>query len=135
MDLGKIVLTIIVIILGLGIYGLFGFIIYKIIKKRQNKIKKILEDSLKKEEAQRLLNKRKKLSGKALDFLMWYNPIFGFICVFLGSVPIYFELEKSNDSIIIGKIIQGALVILLGLYLLISGSIVLYNNIRKKNNN
>ena len=126
MDFKNIILTIIIIILGLGVYGIIGLLIYKLIKRKQKKINEILANPLKKEEAQRLLNKREKHSNNAFHFIMWYYPVLGLICISLGFVPIYFEMEKLNEDVIIGEIIKGVLAIILGLYFLINGSIRLY---------
>jgi uncharacterized membrane protein HdeD (DUF308 family) len=126
------ILVIIVIIFGLGIYGIIGFIIFKFVKKKEAKIKEILENSLKREDAQKIINKREKYSSKALKFLTWYYPIFGIICIILGSIPIYLEIKRIDEKFILSEIIKGILAILLGLYLLISGTIDLYNYIKSK---
>jgi len=124
----NVILAVIITVSGLGIYGITCLIIRKIIKKKRAEIKEMLENPLKKEEAQKIIDRREKYSNKGLKFLAWYYPIFGFICIILGSVPIYFEIEKNNGKIIVNEIIKGILAVLLGLYFLINGIISLYKD-------
>lgn len=121
----NIVLIVAAVILGLGIYAILGVVIYRCIKKKENNLKQMMADPLREQEAQAIMAKRKKLSDKASAFMIWYYPVLGVICIALGSIPIYSQLEKT-------KLIQGVLAMLLGLYFLIMGIARLYGFMHNK---
>ncbi|MDR1388705.1 MAG: hypothetical protein LBJ31_01835 [Treponema sp.] len=98
METNKILLTGIIFIIFFSFFGLIIFLCYKLFKKKESKIKKLLNDPVNKEKAVKILEKRNIRSKKALAFLTYYFPLLGLICIVLGLFVLLYQFEEETTG-------------------------------------